>query len=107
MNDAARHRETILCASSVTVFLIYSSHQKNESNHSVINHTDTDRDKEAMIMQNTMNYRGITRYSYDTTRPTALAAIFRRMISFIKAAMATKKANEHGLSNAMEARLYL
>ena len=54
-------------------------------------------------MQTTMNYRGVTRYSYDTTRPT----LFRRMISFFKAALATRKTNEHGLSNAMEARLYL
>ena len=46
-------------------------------------------------------------YSYDTTRPTALIAFFRRMVSFFKAALATKKTNEHGLSNAMEARLYL
>ena len=58
-------------------------------------------------MQATMNYRGITRYSYDTTRPSALATLFRRMVTFFKAAMATRKANEHGLSNAMEARLYL
>ena len=64
---------------------------------------DSDTTKEAMIMQTTMNYRGITRYSCDTTRPT----LFRRMISFFKAALATRKPNEHGLSNAMEARLYL
>ena len=83
-----------LCASSVTVPMLYSSHQMN----------DSDTTKEAMIMQTTMNYRGITRYSYDTTRPTAF---FRRMVSFFKAALATRKNNEHGLSNAMEARLYL
>ena len=82
-----------LCASSVTVPVLYSSHQKNES----------DNTKEEMIMQTTMNYMGITRYSYDTTRPT----LFRRMVSFFKAALATRKTNEYGLSNAMEARLYL
>lgn len=60
-----------------------------------------------MIMQTTMNYRGVTRYSYDTTKPIALTAFFRRMVSFFKAALATRKNNEHGLSNAMEARLYL
>ena len=54
-------------------------------------------------MQTTRNYRGVTRYSYDTTRPT----LFRRMVSFFKAALATRKTNEHGLSDAMEARLYL
>ena len=86
-----------LCASSVTNTVLYSSHQKN----------DSDTTKEEMIMQTTMNYRGVTRYSYDTTRPTALIAFFRRMVSFFKAALATKKTNEHGLSNAMEARLYL
>ena len=58
-------------------------------------------------MQTTMNYRGITRYSCDTTRPTALTALFGRMVCFFKAALATRKANAHGLSNAMEARLYL
>ena len=58
-------------------------------------------------MQSSMNYRGITRYSYDTTRPTALTAFFRRMVGFFKAALATRKTNEYGLSNAMEARLYL
>lgn len=82
-----------MCASSVTVSLLYSSHQKN----------DSDSNKEAKIMQMTMIYRGITRYSYDTTRPT----LFRRMVSFFKAVLATRKTNEHGLSNAMEARLYL
>ena len=83
-----------LCASSVTVPVLYSSHQKNES----------DNTKEEMIMQTTMNYRGVTRYSYDTTKPTAF---FRRMVGFFKAALATRKTNEYGLSNAMEARLYL
>ena len=54
-------------------------------------------------MQNTMNFRGITRYDYITVKP----GIFTRLIRFIKAAFAVRKANEHGLSNAMEARLYL
>ena len=54
-------------------------------------------------MQNTMNYRGITRYDYTIVKP----GIFRRMVSFFKAAFAVKKTNEHSLSNAMEARLYL
>lgn len=85
------------CASSVTVPLLYFSHQQN----------DSDTTKEEMIMQTTMNYRGAIRYSYDTTRPTALTALIRRMVSFFKAALATRKANEHDLSNAMEARLYL
>jgi len=58
-------------------------------------------------MESTMNYRGITRYSYDTTRPTALTAFIHRMVSFFKTVLATRKANAHGLSNAMEARLYL
>ena len=58
-------------------------------------------------MQTTMNYRSITRYSYDTTRPIALTAFIRRMVSFFKAALSTRKTHEHGLSNAMEARLYL
>ena len=54
-------------------------------------------------MQTTMNYRGITRYSYDITKPTALTAIFCRMVSFFKAALATGKANAYGLSSATEA----
>ena len=54
-------------------------------------------------MENTMNFRGITRYSYETTRPT----LFRRMVNFLRAALAVKKTNDHGLSNAMSARLYL
>ena len=54
-------------------------------------------------MQNTMNYRGITRYEYDTVKP----GIFARLIRFFKAALSVRKTNEHGLSNAMEARLYL
>ena len=83
-----------LCASSVTGPLLYSSHQKN----------DSDTTKEVMIMQTTMNYRGVTRYSYDTTKPIAF---FRRMVGFFKATLATRKTNEYGLSNAMEARLYL
>ena len=74
--------------------MLYSSHQKN----------DSDTTKEVMIMQTTMNYRGVTRYSYDTIKPIAF---FRRMVGFFKAALATRKNNEHGLSNAMEARLYL
>lgn len=86
-----------LCASSVTVPMLYSSHQKNES----------DTTKEVLIMQTTMNYRGITRYSYDTTKPIALTAFFRRMVSFFKAALATRKNNPHSLSNDMSARLYL
>ena len=64
-------------------------------------------DKEVSIMQTTMNYRGVTRYSYDTTRPTALATLLRRVIGFFRATLATRKTNAHGLSNAMEARLYL
>ena len=54
-------------------------------------------------MQSTLNYRGITRYEYTAVKP----GIFRRMISFFKAAFAVRKTNEHGLSNAMQARLYL
>ena len=81
-----------LCASSVIILMLYSPHQKN----------DSDTTKEDMIMQTTMNYRGS--YSYDTTRPTAF---IRRMFNFFKTALATRKANEHGFSNAMEARLYL
>ena len=52
-------------------------------------------------MQTTMNFRGVTRYSYDTTKPTALIALFRRLVSFFKSALAVKKTNEHGLSNAI------
>ena len=58
-------------------------------------------------MESTMNFRGVIRYSYDTTRPTALTAFFCRIVRFFKAAMAVRKTNAHGLSNAMEARLYL
>ncbi len=58
-------------------------------------------------METTMNYRGITRYSYSSAKPTALAAFFRRMAHFIQAAFKVRKTNPHGLSNAMEARLYL
>ena len=54
-------------------------------------------------MQNTMNYRGVTRYEYDTVKP----GIFARLIQFFKSALAVRKTNEHGLSNEMEARLYL
>ena len=73
------------CASSVTVPLLYSSHQKNES----------DSAKEVMIRQTTMNDRGITRYSWSTTKPTALTAFFRRMVSSVKAALpATGNHNE-------------
>ena len=54
-------------------------------------------------MQSTMNYRGTVRYEYTTVKP----GIFRRIANFFKAALAVKKTNEHGLSNAMEARLYL
>jgi len=54
-------------------------------------------------MQNTLNYRGITRYDYIIVKPS----IFRRMVSFFKAAFAVRKTNEHGLSNEMQARLYL
>ena len=54
-------------------------------------------------MQNTMNYRGITRYEYTAVKP----GLFRRIISFFKAALKVKKTGEHGLSNEMEARLYL
>ena len=56
-----------------------------------------------MIMQNTMNYRGVIRCEYSIVKP----GIFARIINFFKAAFAVRKTNEHGLSNAMEARLYL
>ena len=35
-------------------------------------------------METTMNYRGITRYSYSTMKPTALTALFRRLARFFK-----------------------
>jgi len=54
-------------------------------------------------MQSTMNIRGITHNGYTAVKP----GIFRRIANFFKAALAVKKTNEHGLSNAMEARLYL
>ena len=48
-----------------------------------------------MIRQTTMNDRGITRYSWSTTKPTALTAFFRRMVSSVKAALpATGNHNE-------------
>ena len=54
-------------------------------------------------MQNTMNYRGIVRYDYAAVKP----GLFRRIANFFKAVLATRKTNEHGLSNATQARLYL
>ena len=54
-------------------------------------------------MQNTMNYRGIIRYDYITVKP----GVFRRLVRFFKAAFAVRKANDHGLPNAIGARLYL
>ena len=54
-------------------------------------------------MQNTMNYRGVTRYEYYMVKP----GIFARLIRFFKSALAVRNTNEHGLSDAMEARLYL
>ena len=58
-------------------------------------------------MENTMNYRGVTRYSYVVTKPTFITTLFRRVARFFMAALAVRKTPAHGLSNAMEARLYL
>ena len=58
-------------------------------------------------METTMNYRGITRYSYDTMRPTTLTRFLHRMARFLKALFETRKQNPMGLDNAMSARLYL
>ena len=59
-------------------------------------------------MQNTINNRfDIPCYSFIAINPGKVAAFFRRMVSFFKAAFAVRKTNEHGLSNEMQARLYL
>ena len=59
-------------------------------------------------MQNTMNNRwDIPCYSFIAINPRNIIVLFRRIVSFFKAAFAVRKTNEHGLSNAMEARLYL
>ena len=58
-------------------------------------------------METTMNYRGKIRYSYDTMKPTALTALFRRLARFFKSLLETRKQNPMGLDNAMSARLYL
>jgi len=59
--------------------------------------------KEVMIKQNTLSNRSITRYDYTTVKPSS----FTRLIRFFKAVLAARRTSEHGLSNAMEARLYL
>lgn len=56
-------------------------------------------------MENTMTYMGNARYAY--TRPAVLTGIFRRVAAFFKSALALSKPHPHGLSDAMEARLYL
>ncbi|GEM_PF-6556251 len=56
-------------------------------------------------MENTMTYMGNARYAY--TRPAVLTGIFRRVTAFFKSALALSKPHPHGLSDAMEARLYL
>ena len=58
-------------------------------------------------METTMNYRGITRYSYSTMKPTALTTLSYRIKRFLKALFETRKQNPMGLNNAMSARLYL
>ncbi len=59
-------------------------------------------------MQNTINNRSdIPCYSFIVINPGKVSAFFARIINSFKAAFAVRKTNEHGLSNAMEARLYL
>ncbi len=59
-------------------------------------------------MQNTMNNRwDIPCYSFIAINPGKVCAFFTRLIGAFKAALTVRKTNEHGLSNAMEARLYL
>ena len=63
---------------------------------------------EVWIMQNTMNNRwDIPCYSFIAINPGKVSAFFARLIGFFKAALTVRNANEHGLSDAMEARLYL
>ena len=53
-------------------------------------------------MQNTINNRfDIPCYSFIAINPGKVAAFFRRMAIFFKSTLAIKKANEHGLSNAI------
>jgi len=59
-------------------------------------------------MQNTMDNRlDIPCYSFIAINPGKVTAFFRRMVSFFKTAFAVRKTNEHGLSNEIQARLYL
>ena len=58
-------------------------------------------------METTMNFRGKTRYSYSTVKPTALTTLTHRLASFIKKLLETRKQNPMGLDNAMSARMYL
>ena len=59
-------------------------------------------------MQNTMNNRwDIPCYSFIAIDPGKVGAFFARLIGFFKGTLTVRKANEHGLSDAMEARLYL
>ena len=60
-------------------------------------------------MQNTTvnNRWDIPCYSFIAINPGKVGAFFARLIGFFKAALKVRKTNEHGLSNAMEARLYL
>ena len=54
-------------------------------------------------MQTSMSFRDVTRYDYTAVKP----GLFSRIARFFKAVLAVKESNEHGLSDAMEARLYL
>ena len=58
-------------------------------------------------METTMNFRGKTRYSYDTMRPTILTTLSHRFAAFFKSLLETRKQNPMGLDNAMSARMYL
>jgi hypothetical protein len=59
-------------------------------------------------MQHTVNNRwDIPCYSFIAIYPGKVSAFFARLIGFFKAALTVRKANEHDLSDAMEARPYL
>ena len=58
-----------------------------------------------MIVQNAINNRwDIPCYSFIAIDPRHVGAFFRRIAYFVKAALAGRKANAHGLSNAMAAK---
>ena len=60
-------------------------------------------------MQNTTvnNRWDIPCYSFIAIDPRIFSAFFRRVARLFKAVLAVRKTSEHGLSDEMEARLYL